>query len=162
MRQRLTYNTPFSMHKKSDKAACPCRPRGRPPGSKNRKTLLKEAGLLSDDPNSIGALENHPLLAPPPAKKRGRPPGSKNKKTLEGMQMKAEGTQVEAVTQPADPVPEEAVTVAAAASGILEPTPRMPPSPCIPLSGLPCAKAGSCDSAFASVSADHCALVRQA
>lgn len=73
------------------------------------------------------ALENHPLLAPPPAKKRGRPPGSKNKKTLEAIQMKAEGTGLEPVIQPVDPVPEEAVTVAAAASGILEATPSMAP-----------------------------------
>lgn len=102
---------------------CLCRPRGRPPGSKNRKTLLKEAGLLADDPNNMEALENHPLLAPPPAKKRGRPPGSKNKKTLEAIQLKAEGTELQPVIQPVDPIPEEAVTVAAAASGILEAAP---------------------------------------
>lgn len=70
--------------------------------------------------------------------------------------MKAEGTQVEPVIQPADPVPEEAVTVAAAASGILEPTPRMPPSACIPLLGHPCDTANSSSSAVACMSTDHC------
>ena len=78
---------------------------------------------MADDPNSMAGLENHPLLAPVPAKKRGRPPGSKNKKTLEAIQMKAEGTGLEPVVLPVDPVPEEAVVVAAAASGILEATP---------------------------------------
>ena len=68
-------------------------------------------------------LENHPLLAPPAAKKRGRPPGSKNKKTLEAIQLKAESSGLEPVVQPADPVPEDAVIVAAAASGILDITP---------------------------------------
>lgn len=85
--------------------------------------MLKEAGLLSDDPNHMEGLENHPLLAPPPAKKRGRPPGSKNKKTLEAIQLKAESVGLEPVVQPVDPVPEEVVNVAAAASGILEITP---------------------------------------
>ena len=102
---------------------CLCRPRGRPPGSKNRKTLLKEAGLLTDDPDNMEALENHPLLAAAPAKKRGRPPGSKNKKTLEAIQLKAEGTELQPVIPAVDPIPEEAVTVAAAASGILEAAP---------------------------------------
>ncbi|DBA99795.1 TPA: hypothetical protein ACH3X3_012335 [Trebouxia sp. C0006] len=100
------------------------KPRGRPPGSKNRKTLLKEAGLLTDDPDNMEALENHPLLAAAPAKKRGRPPGSKNKKTLEAIQLKAEGTELQPVIPAVDPIPEEAVTVAAAASGILEAAPR--------------------------------------
>ncbi|KAL3154238.1 hypothetical protein ABBQ32_013739 [Trebouxia sp. C0010 RCD-2024] len=100
------------------------KPRGRPPGSRNRKTLLKEAGLLSDDPNNMEGMENHPLLAAPPPKKRGRPPGSKNKKTLEAIQLKAATGGLEPVVQPVDPIPEEAVTAAAAASGILEITPR--------------------------------------
>lgn len=112
-----------------------CRPRGRPPGSKNRKTLLKEAGLLSDDPNNMEGMESHPLLAAPPAKKRGRPPGSKNKKTLEAIQLKAETGGLEPVVQPVDPIPEEAVTVAAAASGILEITPSKPRNP--PSSSVP-------------------------
>ncbi len=121
--QAAATNSIDGNHIHTDMVVCPCRPRGRPPGSKNRKTLLKEAGLLTDDPNSMEALENHPLLAPPPAKKRGRPPGSKNKKTLEAIQLKAEGTELQPVIQPVDPIPEEAVTVAAAASGILEATP---------------------------------------
>lgn len=86
---------------------------------------MKEAGMLSDDPNMDG-MENHPLLNAAPAKKRGRPPGSKNKKTLEAIQLKAESGGLEPIAQPVDPIPEEAVTVAAAASGILEITPSRP------------------------------------
>lgn len=71
-------------------------------------------------------MENHPLLAAPPPKKRGRPPGSKNKKTLEAIQLKAATGGLEPVVQPVDPIPEEAVTAAAAASGILEITPSEP------------------------------------
>lgn len=98
------------------------RPRGRPPGSKNKKTILKEAGI---DPLALEGMQDHPLLAPPPVKKRGRPPGSKNKKTIEAMQLKAESI-MEPVSQSPAQVPEEAVSVAAAASGILEVTPSMP------------------------------------
>ena len=46
---------------------------GRPPGSKNKKTLEREAELAR--------LEKEGKL--PPKRGRGRPPGSKNKKTLE-------------------------------------------------------------------------------
>lgn len=67
-------------------------------------------------------MQDHPLLAPAPLKKRGRPPGSKNKKTMEAMQIKAEGS-VEPVMQAPAAVPEEAVSVAAAASGLLQGTP---------------------------------------
>ena len=87
---------------------------------------MKEAGLLSDDPNNMDGMENHSLLNAAPTKKRGRPPGSKNKKTLEAIQLKAESGGLEPVTQPVDPIPEEAVTVAAAASGILEITQSTP------------------------------------
>lgn len=98
------------------------RPRGRPPGSKNRKTILKEAGL---DP-MMEPIQDHPLLTQPSTKKRGRPPGSKNKKTLEAMQLKAEGA-AEPAAQPVSQIPEEAVATAAAASGILE----IAPSECL-------------------------------
>ena len=74
---------------------------------------------------ALEGMQDHPLLAPPPAKKRGRPPGSKNKKTIEAMQIKAEGI-AEPVSQAPAQVPEEAVSVAAAASGILEVTPSRP------------------------------------
>ena len=45
--------------------------RGRPPGSKNKKTLEREAALAASGGQ------------PPQKRKRGRPPGAKNKKTLE-------------------------------------------------------------------------------
>lgn len=94
---------------------------------------MKEAGLLSDDPNNMDGMENHPLLAAGPAKKRGRPPGSKNKKTLEAIQLKAETGGLEPVAPPVDPIPEEAVSAAAAASGILEITPSRPCTSIFPL-----------------------------
>ena len=46
------------------------RKRGRPPGSKNKKTLEQEALMAAQGIKSI-------------KRKRGRPLGSKNKKTLE-------------------------------------------------------------------------------
>ena len=62
------------------------RGRGRPPGSKNKKTLELEqqaAGTASSDTG--GADES----TPPAKRGRGRPPGSKNKKTLEREQQAA-------------------------------------------------------------------------
>jgi high mobility group AT-hook protein 2 len=59
----------------------PKRRRGRPPGSKNKKTLARDAA------------ERDGILVPPsdvqPKRKRGRPPGSRNKKTLEALAAKA-------------------------------------------------------------------------
>ena len=45
---------------------------GRPPGSKNKKTLEREAMIAAG------------LITKPPKRPVGRPPGSRNKKTLEG------------------------------------------------------------------------------
>lgn len=50
----------------------PKRGRGRPPGSKNKKTLEREAELAKQQTEE-----------PPQKRGRGRPPGSRNKKTLE-------------------------------------------------------------------------------
>ena len=70
-------NGPDEDNKKSSpcEAASEKRGRGRPPGSKNKKTLEREAAQAS---NAETASEKE-------SKKRGRgrPPGSKNKKTLE-------------------------------------------------------------------------------
>ena len=55
----------------ADQMIRPSRRPGRPPGSKNKKTLAREAAQ---------ALQ--PAKEPAPKRKVGRPPGSKNKKTL--------------------------------------------------------------------------------
>lgn len=59
-------------HTDDDEGVKPAPHPGRPPGSKNKKTLAKEAAML---------LQNGGEQAP--KRGPGRPPGSKNKKTLE-------------------------------------------------------------------------------
>ena len=83
----------------SEAVTQPAKKRGRPPGSKNRKTLEREAleSLKGTTPKrgkgrpkgskNKKTLEREALMAAqelsPVKKKRGRPKGSKNKKTLE-------------------------------------------------------------------------------
>lgn len=63
-------DNPLEMPTDDDKHIKPVTRLGRPPGSKNKKTLAKEASIFRS-----GASQK-------PGRKPGRPPGSKNKKTL--------------------------------------------------------------------------------
>ena len=72
------------------------RGRGRPPGSKNRKTLERER-LAAEAAAKAAEAENTDTSSSPtvadgtqPKRRRGRPPGSKNRKTLERERLAAE------------------------------------------------------------------------
>lgn len=56
---------------------------GRPKGSKNKKTLAREAALAAE---SVPTQATGTQAAP---RRRGRPPGSKNRKTIEREQARA-------------------------------------------------------------------------
>lgn len=81
---------------KKEKKSANKRKRGRPPGSKNKKTLEREAQLAAQAKENSGKLIVE-------KRKPGRPKGSKNKKTLEREAMMAAQAQTTEKRKPGRP-----------------------------------------------------------
>ena len=77
-------NIDEATNQSSESSNDPPKRRGRPLGSKNKKTLEKEAAAAKEEQERIDKG-----LPPKQPRKRGRPAGSKNKKTLEREAAKA-------------------------------------------------------------------------